>query len=243
MITLFRKTRLRLLEESSLRKYLLYAIGEILLVVIGILIAVQINNWNEEKRERVIEKKALENLKGDLLVQNEILDEQLVYEQERLLLCDSSLLFLSGKISAEILDALITDLTSRHTLIANQPTYDNLRSSKGISIIKNQQLQKDIMHYYQSLEYIIKVTNNNNSNMVDHIFGTFVASNLLGLTLDGQGKIGAATLTNEKRYLLKSELRERKLAAESIERICKAQYKLTEELIIEIEQTLLEFEE
>jgi hypothetical protein len=48
MLKFFRRIRRKLLDEGSLRKYLVYAIGEITLVVIGILIALQINNWNIE---------------------------------------------------------------------------------------------------------------------------------------------------------------------------------------------------
>ena len=62
MITLFRKIRQSLIESSSTRKYLLYAIGEIALVVLGILIALQINNWNEENKRRQGEKEIVENL-------------------------------------------------------------------------------------------------------------------------------------------------------------------------------------
>ncbi|NND80372.1 MAG: hypothetical protein HKN53_10775 [Maribacter sp.] len=53
MIKFFRKIRQRLLTENKFSKYLLYAIGEIVLVVIGILIALQINNWNQKKLEQV----------------------------------------------------------------------------------------------------------------------------------------------------------------------------------------------
>jgi len=47
MIKFFRKIRQQLLAENKFTKYLIYAIGEIVLVVIGILIALSINNWNE----------------------------------------------------------------------------------------------------------------------------------------------------------------------------------------------------
>lgn len=56
MIKFFRKTRKQLLTENKFSKYLLYAIGEIILVVIGILIALQINNQNNIKQERKTEK-------------------------------------------------------------------------------------------------------------------------------------------------------------------------------------------
>jgi hypothetical protein len=62
MIKFFRKIRQRLLIENKFSKYLLYAIGEIVLVVIGILIALQINNWNEDRLLRHQMKANLTNL-------------------------------------------------------------------------------------------------------------------------------------------------------------------------------------
>ena len=50
MIKFFKKIRQKLLSENQFSKYLIYAVGEIILVVIGILIALQINNWNEEDK-------------------------------------------------------------------------------------------------------------------------------------------------------------------------------------------------
>ena len=63
MLKFFRKIRQQLLLENSFSKYLLYAAGEILLVVIGILLALHINNWNEAKKDRKVENQALINLK------------------------------------------------------------------------------------------------------------------------------------------------------------------------------------
>ena len=69
MLTFFRRIRKGLLGSGQTRKpaspigrYLLYAIGEIVLVVLGILIALQINNWNEYRKERIIEKELLVGL-------------------------------------------------------------------------------------------------------------------------------------------------------------------------------------
>jgi len=53
MIKFFRKIRYDLMGKNKTGKYLKYAIGEIILVVIGILIALQINNWNESKKYNV----------------------------------------------------------------------------------------------------------------------------------------------------------------------------------------------
>ena len=66
MIKFFRHIRKRLLSEGKTGKYLTYAIGEIVLVVIGILIALQINNWNETRQIKKVEKEILNVLLEDL---------------------------------------------------------------------------------------------------------------------------------------------------------------------------------
>jgi len=66
MIKFFRKIRQRLLTENKFSKYLLYAIGEIALVVIGILIALQINNWNEYQKAVKSENELLTSLQNEI---------------------------------------------------------------------------------------------------------------------------------------------------------------------------------
>ena len=68
MIKFFRKIRQQLLMENKTSKYFKYAIGEIILVVIGILIALQINNWNEHKKTKGFEIKILKEIRSNLLV-------------------------------------------------------------------------------------------------------------------------------------------------------------------------------
>ena len=62
MIKFFRKIRYNLMEQNKTGKYLKYAIGEIILVVIGILIALQVNNWNENRNAKKDELVALQDL-------------------------------------------------------------------------------------------------------------------------------------------------------------------------------------
>jgi len=66
MIKFFRKIRYDLMKKNKTGKYLKYAIGEILLVVIGILIALQINNWNEERKAKAQERDILLEIKDNL---------------------------------------------------------------------------------------------------------------------------------------------------------------------------------
>ena len=72
MIKFFRKIRQKLLTENKFGRYLAYAIGEIILVVIGILIALSINNWNESRKNNKLitayKKSLVENLEQDSIV-------------------------------------------------------------------------------------------------------------------------------------------------------------------------------
>ena len=67
MLRFFRKIRQRLITDNKFSKYLLYAVGEILLVVIGILVALQINNWNAHNLDRISEADYLKRLSNDLV--------------------------------------------------------------------------------------------------------------------------------------------------------------------------------
>ena len=66
MIKFFRKIRQKLLEQNRVSKYLIYAFGEIILVVIGILIALQINNWNENRKQEAKTQNYYHQLLEDL---------------------------------------------------------------------------------------------------------------------------------------------------------------------------------
>ncbi|MDT8416015.1 MAG: DUF6090 family protein [Flavobacteriaceae bacterium] len=74
MLKFFRTIRKKLIEQSKVRNYFLYAIGEILLVVIGILIALQINNWNEGRKNRAYELTMLEEVHKELLKDSESIE-------------------------------------------------------------------------------------------------------------------------------------------------------------------------
>ena len=79
MIKFFRNIRRQLIEKESIRKYVLYAIGEIILVVVGILIALSINNWNNNKILRRTELTIYENLKNQIHEDKLLLNGVVVY--------------------------------------------------------------------------------------------------------------------------------------------------------------------
>jgi hypothetical protein len=156
--------------ENKTGKYLKYAIGEIVLVVIGILIALQINNWNQSNKEKEIEQKYLMNILSDLKNQKDLINTQLEIEQ--------SYYEAAGQIiknyqqnNGLIIDSIFfkhaTFITSRKTFVITNPTYTDLISSGNINIINNIEIKDKLIKYYQELERVEKITQNNNSLLVD----------------------------------------------------------------------------
>lgn len=104
MFKFFRRLRVTLINQGKTARYLKYAVGEIILVVIGILIALQINTWNEERKDHQREIKLLTELKTNLLINIENLESDI-----------------EGQIkSAAIIDHLMEHLENR------RPFHDSL---------------------------------------------------------------------------------------------------------------------
>lgn len=126
MIKFFRTIRKKLIEQGKTVSYLKYAIGEILLVVIGILIALQVNNWNEQRKVYAEETRILTSLQKDLDQARTELGIQIKIEQGyvdalQLILTDSperELLFKNPKADS-ILYAPFNCYSNRSTCYTN----------------------------------------------------------------------------------------------------------------------------
>lgn len=98
MIKFFRKARMKLLSENRLSKYLIYAVGEIALVIVGILIALSINNWNENRKNEIKIRSMLKQVQEELASNIEMCDETIEFYREK----DSLIyLILNKKVSYE----------------------------------------------------------------------------------------------------------------------------------------------
>jgi hypothetical protein len=130
-----------LLTENKFSKYLLYAIGEIVLVVIGILIALQINNFNEQRKDREKEQVVLKQLKEDYETDLIQLRQKMEMRDEIVLSALNVLKAIDypGKI---VRDSLIMNLAK----VDNDPTFDpiqnDLISSGNLRLIKNEKLKR-----------------------------------------------------------------------------------------------------
>ena len=153
MIKFFRKIRQRLVSENKFSKYLIYAIGEIILVVIGILIAIQLNDFNEDRKERKMELSFLQKLKDDinLDIQDLTLRDSIlaVYQSSQ----EKGLeLLLKAKSVKDILtlDSLIQ--YRWQSFAVSRKTYDEMLNTSGIYIITNRDLLNDLSDHYALIE-------------------------------------------------------------------------------------------
>jgi hypothetical protein len=76
MLHFLRRIRRNLLNTGATRKYLIYAVGEILLVMIGILLALQVNNWNEVRKLRIDEIRLLQDLRTDFGIKTKQMQQE-----------------------------------------------------------------------------------------------------------------------------------------------------------------------
>lgn len=155
MISFFRKIRQKLLQQNKIGSYLKYAIGEILLVVIGIFIAIQANNWNIdriEKKELAFELKKLSaNLQQDIVS----LSLQLENNQFIISNLDSSLIILKNPNSfskTHFLNKLFS-INMTVSFNSNKVSFNYLSSSDKLQAIKSEALIDSLFKYYNSEQF------------------------------------------------------------------------------------------
>jgi hypothetical protein len=168
MIKFFRNIRKSLLQDGKTSKYFKYAIGEIILVVIGILIALQINNWNEQRKDNIKEMQIVKSLYNEFL-------ENSNYTEERM---EELAMFIEG--SGKL---LLTYCTEKHTDISadslltlvyqtffGSPTYapkvstfNRIINNEEFNLIQHDSL-KTLLNQYQS---ILDFTYTTNGSLLD----------------------------------------------------------------------------
>ena len=142
----FRKIRQKLLTESKFSKYLIYAVGEIILVVIGILIALAINNNNEENKNIEQEQVILKQLKTDY--QANLLQLENKIEMRRKLISESlAVLDITSKDISISQDSLSTIFATFFMDPTFDPIENDLMNLENIKLIRNDSLKQLLSHW------------------------------------------------------------------------------------------------
>jgi hypothetical protein len=159
MIKFFRKIRQKMLTENKFSKYLLYAIGEIILVVLGILIALQINNRNNYNEQRSLEQEYLLSLQAEFKTNLNIINASIQENEKRI----ESLEYLLDLFDKNVLDTVSNQIISRKfaPIFGSSVGYtpatgvlEDIISSGKLNIILNKSLRQNLASFNSSLDYL-----------------------------------------------------------------------------------------
>ena len=158
MITFFRKIRQKLIQQSppgktktQISRYLAYAVGEIALVMIGILLALQVNNWNEQKKNKAFEREILNLLDQNLMKDSLLISIELIHAKTGNQLTDSLLNQVALGNYNEQLFIWLGKIINFQRFKSQSSAFEVLKS-KCIESISDKELQLGLIEYYdQSL--------------------------------------------------------------------------------------------
>jgi len=171
MINYLRKIRKKLADDNKPLKYFRYAFGEIILVVIGILIALSINNWNEIRKEEQQETISYCKIGEDIESDKNRIETIIESIAERQLVCKQLLLKLHStpKDKSVIIDDYLSAVRS-DVFYPNKAAISDITSSGKLSLLHNEELKKIILEYYTEMENLLRIIHTNQSEVADRIF-------------------------------------------------------------------------
>ncbi|NER09829.1 hypothetical protein SAMN06265375_101652 [Muriicola jejuensis] len=158
MIPFFRQIRQQLLQvaigtENKVTKYLLYALGEIFLVVIGILIALGINNWNEERKNSTSENQYYCLVLDDLNLDYTKIKELMAASDQRIKVSKEILLELdAGEQDKRYLLNKFLEAFRGEAFVPRNVTYKDLVSSGNVRLLKDAEIKNSLVQFYSELE-------------------------------------------------------------------------------------------
>ena len=147
-----------MLIENRAFKYFLYAIGEIVLVVIGILIALQINNWNEEKKILATEMESYSNLirslRKDSVELVRVIDQQTKsIKAQNKVINSKSTEVINNLYSIEISEMLYDIYNEAFSFFPKYGTYNSIVANRGLDIIKSESIKSNLIELYDYWYY------------------------------------------------------------------------------------------
>jgi len=159
LINIFKNIRFHLLDQQKIKKYLLYAIGEIILVVIGILIALKINNWNTLQLKKLEEIETYKNIK-DQVTQNleEITSVKTINDYYSTQYKSANRIITSqDRNKIDSLTIMAMNLSRFSDFHGNGNIYETLVNSGDIKLLENSEIQNKLQKLQSIYSYINKL--------------------------------------------------------------------------------------
>jgi len=163
------------MEQNKTSKYFKYAIGEIILVMIGILLALQVNNWNETRKNRILELTYLENIKADLNLNTNELQEFIASREMCIKASDSILEFFEGKkpINVDDFNRYAINVMVWFPFQQHDNTYQELVNSGKLSLISNKAIKDHLQNMQTSFKKVAFVENEMQQDYERYLYEPF----------------------------------------------------------------------
>jgi len=150
MIPFFRKIRKEFADDNKPIKYMRYAIGEIVLVMVGILLALQVNNWNEQRKTNRTEYDILQSLLRDLQLTKLELEHDIKYNELSKHKLEMALELIDKKVTYNSQnDSLFAAISAWESPLPTFTAYEIFKN-KGVEIIKNKKITEGVINLYES---------------------------------------------------------------------------------------------
>jgi len=171
MIKFFRKIRQNLLSKGKTGRYFKYAFGEIVLVVIGILIALSINNWNENRKNKLTESEYYCKLLADFELDRQNI--AVLYEESEHKIEISKRLLLElnnrNKDKSYLLNYYLQGLRT-NAFVPSKVAMTDIVSSGKLNLLTNDSLKNELLRYYGELDKLLYQLEINQSKSLERVF-------------------------------------------------------------------------
>ena len=186
MIPVFRKIRKKMADDNRPLKYARYAIGEIILVVIGILIALQINNWNEENKKQNEVNEYLTNLLREFKINQEDLKANITYHK----FVSEKTTELSDLISPNPKEITSNKLDTLMFAVMFYPEFTaltTLMTSDKLELVNDYELKNDIANWklnYEEYRYNLKISYDQYTHIHEFVLHNYQIKNIKHIKRD-----------------------------------------------------------
>jgi Family of unknown function (DUF6090) len=171
MLNYFKEVRNKLVKEGNLRKYIAYAIGEIVIVVAGILLALYLNNWNQERTDKKLEIQYYQSMNNQLKEDLNIILGEINYNQNYLnqFYYAKNLILLNDKSKIDTLGNIAINMVRFSDFRRKSNIYQTLINSGEIIKINNYKITERLQSLEETYTYINRLEENHSSIILSQI--------------------------------------------------------------------------
>jgi hypothetical protein len=168
---LFRKIRQTLIKEGNIKKYLLYAIGEILLVMIGISLAFQVNNWNDNRIKNHSEIRYYENIKDQIADDGRLILDQLQFNDRYMVQFRyaNEILESNDRTKMDTLGHIIRNLTQYSDFDRQGNIYETMVNSGEVKLLQNHDIINGLRLLEEKYLYMNRMENIHYDAMITYV--------------------------------------------------------------------------